>query len=128
MNTNKAIVNKAGAITTSVVSSGLLQPYQAKKFLQQTFDATPLMQAIRHEVRTEKSGEIDKIGIGKRKLRGKMENVDDGYRAGFRKMYRMKCTILFRDWNMQRLLRTPMQLSMTASIHGSCIRRWNSKR
>lgn len=32
MNTNKAIVNKAGAITTSVVSSGLLQPYQAKKF------------------------------------------------------------------------------------------------
>ena len=40
------------------------------------------MQAIRHEVRTEKSGEIDKIGIGKRKLRGKMENVDDGYRAG----------------------------------------------
>ena len=71
MNTNKAIVNKAGAITTSVVSSGLLQPYQAKKFLQQTFDATPLMQAIRHEVRTEKSGEIDKIGIGKRKLRGK---------------------------------------------------------
>ena len=37
----------------------------------------------------------------------------------FRKMYRMKCTILFRDWNMQRLLRTPMQLSMTASIHGS---------
>lgn len=82
MNTNKAIVNKAGAITTSVVSSGLLQPYQAKKFLQQTFDATPLMQAIRHEVRTEKSGEIDKIGIGKRKLRGKMENVDDGYRAG----------------------------------------------
>ena len=22
----------------------------------------------------------------------------------------MKCTILFRDWNMQRLLRTPMQL------------------
>lgn len=82
MNTNKAIVNKAGAITTSVVSSGLLQPYQAKKFLQQTFDATPLMQAIRHEIRTEKSGEIDKIGIGKRKLRGKMENVDDGYRAG----------------------------------------------
>ena len=81
-NENKAIVNKAGAITTSVVSSGLLQPYQAKKFLQQTFDATPLMQAIRHEVRTEKSGEIDKIGIGKRKLRGKMENVDDGYRAG----------------------------------------------
>lgn len=81
MNTNKQIVNKAGTIETSVVTSGLLQPYQAKRFLQQTFDATPLMQAIRHEMRTEKSGEIDKIGIGRRKLRAKVENVDDGYRA-----------------------------------------------
>lgn len=80
--TNGSIVNKAGTITTGLVSSGLLQPYQAKKFLQQTFDSTPLMQAIRHEIRTEKSGEIDKIGIGRRKLRGKTENVDDGYRAG----------------------------------------------
>lgn len=81
MNTNRQIVNKAGTIETSVVTSGLLQPYQAKKFLQQTFDATPLMKAIRHVTRTEKSGEIDKIGIGKRKLRAKVENVDDGYRA-----------------------------------------------
>lgn len=81
MNTNRQIVNKAGTIETSVVTSGLLQPFQAKKFLQQTFDATPLMQAIRHVTRTEKSGEIDKIGIGKRKLRAKVENVDDGYRA-----------------------------------------------
>lgn len=82
MNTNRGIVNKAGTIETSVVTSGLLQPYQAKKFLQQTFDATPLMKAIRHEIRTEKSGEIDKIGIGRRKLRAKVENKDDGYRAG----------------------------------------------
>lgn len=82
MNTNRGIVNKAGTIETSVVTSGLLQPYQAKKFLQQTFDATPLMKAIRHETRTEKSGEIDKIGIGRRKLRAKVENKDDGYRAG----------------------------------------------
>lgn len=81
MNTNRSIINKAGTIETSVVTSGLLQPYQAKKFLQQTFDATPLMQAIRHVTRTEKSGEIDKIGIGKRILRGKVENTDDGYRA-----------------------------------------------
>lgn len=82
MNSNKTIINKAGTIETSVVTSGLLQPYQAKKFLQQTFDATPLMKAIRHVTREEKSGEIDKIGIGKRKLRAKVENVDDGYRAG----------------------------------------------
>lgn len=81
MYTNRAIVNKAGTITTSAVTSGLLQPYQAEKFLQQTFDATPLMQAIRHVVRKQKSGEIDKIGIGKRILRSKLENTDDGYRA-----------------------------------------------
>lgn len=81
MNTNRQIINKAGTIETSVVTSGLLQPFQAKKFLQQTFDATPLIQAIRHVTRAEKSGEIDKIGIGKRKLRAKVENVDDGYRA-----------------------------------------------
>lgn len=82
MNTNRGIINKAGTIETSVVTSGLLQSYQAKKFLKQTFDATPLMKAIRHETRTEKSGEIDKIGIGRRKLRAKVENKDDGYRAG----------------------------------------------
>lgn len=82
MNANKKIIKDTGeAITTGVVSSGLLQPYQAKKFLQQTFDATPLMGAIRHVTRTEKSGEIDKIGIGRRLLRKKVENTDDGYRA-----------------------------------------------
>lgn len=77
---NKQIL-KDGTVTTAVVTNGLLQPYQAKKFLKQTFDATPLMQAIRHETRVEKSGEIDKIGIGRRLLRGKVENTDDGYRA-----------------------------------------------
>lgn len=80
-NYNKDIIEKA-AIDTSSVTHGLLQPYQAKKFLQQTFEATPLMSMIRHEIRAEKSGEIDKIGIGKRLLRAKTENTDDGYRAG----------------------------------------------
>lgn len=80
LRTNKQIV-KDGAVTTSVVTSGLLQPYQAKKFLWQTFDATPLMGAIRHETRTERKGEIDKIGVGRRLLRRKVENTDDGYRA-----------------------------------------------
>lgn len=77
--TNRQIAKDT--ITTGVVTNGILKPYQAKKFLKQTFDATPLMQAIRHETRTEKSGEIDKIGIGKRLLRAKVENQDDGYRA-----------------------------------------------
>lgn len=77
--TNRQIVKDT--ITTGSVTNGLLSPYQAKKFLKQTFDATPLMQAIRHETRVEKSGEIDKIGIGRRLLRAKVENKDDGYRA-----------------------------------------------
>ena len=81
LRSNRQIVKDSSAITTGVVTSGLLQPYQAKKFLRQTFDATPLMGAIRHETRAEKSGEIDKIGISGRILRGKAENTDDGYRA-----------------------------------------------
>ena len=37
---------------------------------------------VRHVMRSAKSGEIDKIGIASRILRGKVENTDDGYRAG----------------------------------------------
>lgn len=81
MRSNKQIMKDSGAIQTSVVTSGLLQPYQAKQFLKQTFDATPLLGAIRHETRTERKGEIDKIGIGSRLLRRKVEGTDDGYRA-----------------------------------------------
>ena len=78
---NQSIISKAGTITTGAVTNGLLQPYQAKKFLTQTFDATPLMKTVRNVIVKEKSGEIDKIGIGRRLLRAKVENQDDGYRA-----------------------------------------------
>lgn len=81
LKSNRQVVKDASAVTTGVVTSGLLQPYQAKQFLKQTFDATPLMGAIRHETRTERKGEIDKIGVGRRLLRRKIENTDDGYRA-----------------------------------------------
>ncbi len=78
---NRTIINKA-AIETASLSSGLLNPEQAKKFIQQTFDATNLNKLVRHEMRTAKTGEIDKIGIARRILRKKTENHDDGYRAG----------------------------------------------
>lgn len=74
-NTNQIIKD---AITTQVVTNGLLNPYQAKQFLKQTFEATPFQKEIRHVTRTEKSGEIDKIGIGHRLLRPKVENAFDG--------------------------------------------------
>lgn len=80
MNSNKSIIRKA-AIATTTLSSGLLNPEQARKFIQQTFDATNLGGLVRHEMRTAKTGEIDKIGIGRRILRKKTENTDDGYRA-----------------------------------------------
>lgn len=80
MNTNSSIIRKA-AISTGSLSSGLLNPEQARKFIQQTFEATNLGGLIRHEMRTAKAGEIDKIGIASRIVRKKTENTDDGYRA-----------------------------------------------
>lgn len=78
---NNELIRKA-AIATGTLSSGLLNPEQARKFIQQTFDTTNLNKLIRHEMRTAKTGEIDKIGIARRILRKKTENHDDGYRAG----------------------------------------------
>ncbi|MDO4301649.1 MAG: P2 family phage major capsid protein [Clostridia bacterium] len=77
-----SIINKAGAIQTSSLSTGgLLNPEQARKFIQQTFESNELGKHIRHVIRTAKTGEIDKIGIAARLLRKKTENTDDGYRA-----------------------------------------------
>lgn len=78
--TNSTIIRKA-AIETGTLTSGLLNPEQARKFIQQTFEATNLGNLVRHEMRTAKTGEIDKIGIASRIVRKKTENTDDGYRA-----------------------------------------------
>ena len=80
MPTNRQIIN-ADTVTTDIVTSGLLNPEQARKFIIQTFEATTLRPLIRHEMRTARTGEIDKIGIASRILRKKVENTDDGYRA-----------------------------------------------
>ncbi|MCM1530114.1 MAG: phage major capsid protein [Alistipes sp.] len=77
---NEEII-KAAAIQTSTLTSGLLNPEQARKFIQQTFEATNLGGLVRREMRTAKTGEIDKIGIASRIVRKKTENTDDGYRA-----------------------------------------------
>lgn len=78
---NAQVVRKAGTIETGSLAHGLLNPEQARKFLQQTFEATNLGPLVRHEMRQAKTGEVDKIGIARRILRKKTENVDDGYRA-----------------------------------------------
>lgn len=82
MPTNEQIIKNAGTITTGTVNDGLLNPEQARRFIQQTFEATPLGSLVRHVMRNAKTGEIDKIGIASRILRKKTENVDNGYRAG----------------------------------------------
>lgn len=82
MRSNRQIVK--GAIETGSVSYGLLNSEQARKFIQQTFDATNLGGLVRHEIRTAKTGEIDKIGIASRIVRRKTEGTDDGYRAGIK--------------------------------------------
>ena len=99
MRTNRQIIKDT--ITTDSVSHGLLAPYQAKKFLQQTFEATPFQKAIRHVTRTEKSGEIDKIGIGHRLLRPKVENAFDGVTASPEYgIVRYACKATRLDWDI----------------------------
>ena len=82
MPNNQDIIRKAATIETTSLASGLLNPEQANKFIQQTFEATTLGGLVRHEMRTAKTGEVDKIGIARRIVRKKTENTDDGYRAG----------------------------------------------
>lgn len=81
MPSNATLIRKAGTLTTGDVTSGLLNPEQSSRFIQQTFEATPLSPLVRREMRRARSGEIDKIGIASRILRKKTENTDDGYRS-----------------------------------------------
>jgi len=75
MPTNEQIIKAAG-VTTGDVTYGLLNSEQARTFIKQTFEATPLGALVRHEMRKAKTGEIDKIGIASRIVRKKTENVD----------------------------------------------------
>lgn len=101
MPTNQQIINKAGTIQTGSINNGLLNPEQARKFIQQTFEVTNLGPLVRHVMRTSKSGEIDKIGIASRILRAKIENVDDGYRAGINtNVVKYACTNTRLPWEI----------------------------
>ena len=77
---NKRIVQKA-AITTGDVTSGLLNPEQSAKFIKQTMESTALGGVVRTVMRRAKTGELDKIGIGRRLVRKKTEDVDDNHRG-----------------------------------------------
>ena len=98
---NSIIIRKAATIETGTLASGLLNPEQARKFLQQTFEATNLGPLVRHEMRTAKTGEVDKIGIARRILRKKTENTDDGYRASVKtSQIEYACTAVRLPWEI----------------------------
>ena len=79
---NIDLINKAAISTGGLNTGGLLNPEQARTFVQQIFESTEFGSLVRHEMRTAKTGEIDKIGIASRILREKTEDTDDGERVG----------------------------------------------
>ncbi len=80
MRNNNQII-KGASITTGTVNAGLLNPEQSRLFIKQTMDATILGELVHKEMRHAKTGEIDKIGVGRRIVRKKTENTDDAYRG-----------------------------------------------
>ena len=65
MRSNKAIVNAAGqTITTAgLAAGGALNPEQAKKFIQQTFEATPLSGLVCAPQRPAKSTRLASAAV-----------------------------------------------------------------
>ena len=70
MNNTEAI---SKAISTSMITTGLLSPEQAGAFVRQVFDSTPLLSASRRVAMGARKMNIDKIGVGARLLRVKTE-------------------------------------------------------
>ena len=75
MPTNNQIIARA-ALATGGVSHGLLNSEQSRQFIRQAFEQTALLNLVRTELRTSRTGELDKIGIANRILRKKIEGID----------------------------------------------------
>lgn len=60
--------------TSDLSAGGLLNTEQAEFFIEEVFDSTPFLQAIRTETMTRVRQEFDKIGVGSRQLRGRTED------------------------------------------------------
>lgn len=61
---------------------GLLTPDQSERFIDYMFDATVLASQVRTIRMRSDTMEINRIGVGKRLLRGATEAVDDGQNVG----------------------------------------------
>ncbi len=76
----KSAVTAATATTggydiTNAKATGLLQPFQAKEFMEMVIDKSDFLSKITHEMRRERIGTFNKLGVGNRLFRGRVENV-----------------------------------------------------
>lgn len=76
-----ALIQKA-AIDTPSITSGMLQPEQARAFLRKLRDNNFFLSLMDHQERNNDSGQIDRMSVGRRIIRSAPERTDDGYRAG----------------------------------------------
>lgn len=97
--TNEEILKST--ISTGTISDGILKPAQAKKFLMSVMEKSTLSSLVRHEPVTAQSGELPKLGIGRRLLRKKTEDTDDGYRANVKtSKIEYACTPVKLPWEL----------------------------
>jgi len=83
-----------------------MNPEQSRRFLQQAFDATPLMSACRHEMRRVPKGEIDKIGIAGRIIQKKIEGAAGTERTVEPSVVEYSCVDLTLPWSVsEKVLR-----------------------
>jgi hypothetical protein len=80
---------------------GLLKPDQSKRFIDYLFDATVLLPQVRTVRMNSDTLEIDRIGVGRRLLRGASEAVDDGQNVGIAFAKISLTTVKLRlDWEL----------------------------
>lgn len=84
MTENNDLLSKV--ITTGAMggqtANGILNPTQSDRFIDYMFDETVFMPQVRQVRMNSDVMDIDKIGIGRRVLRGATEAVDDGINIG----------------------------------------------
>lgn len=80
---------------------GLLTPDQSNRFIDYMFDATVLASQVRTIRMRSDVMEIDRIGVGRRLLRGATEAVDDGQNVGIAFAKISLSTVKLRlDWEL----------------------------
>ena len=79
---NDAALRAAGPILTSdLEDGGLFTPEQSRMFFLLAFEEDEFGSLHRVELRTARTGEIDRLFIAPRQMRKRTENVDTGFRA-----------------------------------------------